>query len=117
MGASPGPADLSASHRRWDWLGWWERRRSLRRKRRRKDRGPFVPRRGSCVSVMGPCSSGFWASCKGPLGLPGGDKTGWGAEPEVWGRSLAERRWVLESLSNQWPPVPTVPLAPEGALE
>ena len=64
-GSHPGQLTPFFSHRRWDWLGWWGRLRSQRGKQRRKEMGPFVRRRGSCVSAMGPCFSGCWASCKG----------------------------------------------------
>lgn len=34
---------------------------------KKKGRDALAGRRASCVSVMGRCSSGYWASCKGVL--------------------------------------------------
>lgn len=61
----PGQLTPLCPHRRWAWPGWWGSRRG---KRRRKERGLFVRRRGSYASATGPCSSGCWASCKGIRG-------------------------------------------------
>ncbi|KAK1335507.1 hypothetical protein QTO34_003293 [Cnephaeus nilssonii] len=37
-----------------------------------EERGPLCPEKRFLRLVMGPCSSGCWASCKGPPGLRGG---------------------------------------------